>query len=450
METNPMVFPAPVEKALQRLAQYGFEGYAVGGCVRDSLLGIMPHDWDITTSALPQEVVSVFFDCRLLEIGIRHGTVGVWLDGLLLEITTYRNDGVYLDHRHPVNVSFSSRLEDDLCRRDFTVNAMAYHPHVGVVDLFGGKEDLLKRTIRCVGIPQTRFEEDGLRILRALRFASVLDFTLEETTAQAVHKCRSFLSDVSSERIRDEFCKLLCGKGAVRILREYVDVIEEFLPELAPMVGFEQNTKYHCYDVFEHTLHALAENQNEDLITRLAILLHDVGKPLCYTEDDVGGHFKGHASVGVVLTDTLLHRLRFGNDQIERIKRLVELHDLPVSTERRAVKRLMRQLSDEDIGRLMEVKRCDRLAHAAFFSEPPSELSEIPHVVHSLHAEEACLSLKQLQINGDDLIGMGFAQGKQIGVLLNALLEDVIEDRIVNEREVLLREVRKRVNKAEK
>lgn len=444
MKSNRMILPAPVDKALRRLAQYGFEGYAVGGCVRDSLLGILPHDWDITTSALPREVVACFSDCRVLEIGLKHGTVGVWLDGMLLETTTYRRDGIYLDNRHPVDVCFSSSLEDDLCRRDFTVNAMAYHPSVGVVDLFGGKADLQKRCIRCVGIPQQRFEEDGLRILRALRFAAVLDFTLDPCTAQAVHDCRSLLSNVSAERIREEFCKLLCGKGAVRILRDYADVIGEFLPEITRMVGFEQHTKYHCYDVFEHTLHALEATDTEDLVTRLAILLHDVGKPLCYTEDEVGGHFKGHASVGVDLTDAILHRLRFDNATIERLKLLVELHDLPVSAERRAVKRLMRKLSDEDIERLMEVKRCDRLAHAEFFRTPPPELSRIPQTVCALRAEEVCLSLRHLRINGEDLIGLGIAPGKQIGILLNALLEDVIEERVVNERDALLCEAKKK------
>lgn len=437
MEIN-LNMPAQVEIALFRLEARGFEAFAVGGCVRDSLLGRIPNDWDITTSAQPSETIACFADCRVIETGIKHGTVGVLLDGMLLEITTYRCDGLYLDNRHPESVSFSSRVEDDLSRRDFTVNAMAYNPKRGLVDLFGGRADLDSGLIRAVGDPRTRFEEDGLRILRAIRFASVLDFSLEENTACAVHECRGLLSNIAVERIREEFCKLLCGVGAVHILREFVDVIATFLPELSHMVGFDQNTKYHCYDVFEHTLYALEEDQSGDLITRLSILLHDVGKPHCYTEDELGGHFKGHAPIGVEMTDALMHRMRFDNDSIARVKLLVELHDLPFAADRKTVKKLMRRLSDEDIFRLIEVKRCDRLAHAEFFRQPPPELDEIPNIVRMLREEDTCLSLKDLKINGDDLIRMGIRPGKRIGEILGRLLDEVIEERIENEREMLL------------
>lgn len=438
MEQNKINLPPQIESAMHRLEQCGFEAFAVGGCVRDSLIGRVPNDWDITTSARPDETAACFSDCRVIETGIKHGTVGVLMDGMLLEITTYRCDGAYLDNRHPENVTFSAHVEDDFSRRDFTVNAMAYRSADGVVDLFGGRADLGSRVIRAVGDPKTRFEEDGLRILRAIRFASVLDFTVEENTARAVHECRGLLSNIAAERIREEFCKLLCGMGAVRILREYADVIGTFLPELLRMIGFDQNTKYHCYDVFEHTLHALEEDVSGDLITRLAVLFHDVGKPLCYTEDELGGHFKGHAPIGVEITDGLMHRLRFDNDTVARVKLLVELHDLPFSAERRTVKRLMRRLSDEDIMRLMEIKRCDRLAHAEFFRQPPPELEQIPEIVRELREEAACLSLKDLRINGDDLIRMGLKPGKRIGEILRYLLEEVIEERLPNERKALL------------
>ena len=429
--------PQPVQKALVRLEQNGYEAYAVGGCVRDSLLGRLPNDWDITTSARPEETAACFFDCRTIDIGAKHGTVGVLLDGMLMEITTYRSDGEYADNRHPTSVSFSDRVEDDLCRRDFTVNAMAYHPTRGLVDLYGGREDLSRGVIRCVGDPTTRFHEDGLRILRAIRFASVLGFTLDPDTAKAVKECAHLLGNIAAERIREEFCKLLCGKGAVSILREYIDVIAHFIPELARCVGFDQNTKYHCYDVFEHTLHALELETSGDLLTRLSILLHDVGKPLCYTEDEHGGHFKGHAPVGVEITETLMKRLRFDKDSTERVKLLVELHDLPFAPEARTVKRLMRRISDEDIDRLMEVKRCDRLAHAEFFRELPPELEEIPKIVKRLRAEAACLSVKDLCINGNDLIRMGVPVGKRIGEILESLLEDVLDERIPNEKSAL-------------
>lgn len=443
MKTESFVLPAQVELALSTLEADGFEAYVVGGCVRDSLLGRVPNDWDITTSALPQQIKTCFSDCRVIETGIKHGTVGVLLDGVLLEITTYRQDGEYPDNRHPAQVSFSTRIEDDLSRRDFTVNAMAYSPIRGMVDLFSGRADLKRGLIRCVGDPRTRFEEDGLRILRAVRFSSVLDFEIDKATADAVHASRSLLSNIAAERIREEFCKLLCGKGAVRILRAYVDVIGEFIPELLRAVGFDQNTKYHCYDVFEHTLHALEEWKNGDLVTGLAILLHDIGKPLCYTEDENGGHFKGHAPIGVELTDTILHRLRFDNATIERLKLLVELHDLPIPAQPKAVKRLMQRLSDADILRLMEVKRCDRLAHAAFFRLPPPELEEIPLLVTQFRKEEACLHLKDLAINGNDLLSIGIPAGAQIGKILNRLLDAVIDEQLSNERAQLLEEAKR-------
>ncbi len=443
MEQLVITLPSQVKKALATLSANGFEAYVVGGCVRDSLLGIAPNDWDITTSAHPAKTMACFADYRVIETGIKHGTVGVLIDGMLLEITTYRNDGEYLDNRHPASVTFSAHVEDDLARRDFTVNAMAYNPTRGLVDLYGGLEDLAARRIRCVGDPATRFEEDGLRILRAIRFASVLGFDVEEGTARAVHDCRGLLQNIAAERVREEFCKLICGRGAVGILRSYVDVIGEFLPELVRCVGFDQNTKYHCYDVLEHTLYALELNEGKDLVTRLGILLHDIGKPLCYTEDELGGHFKGHAPIGVELTDTILHRLRFDNTTIERLKLLVELHDLPISPDTRTVKRLMRKLSDEDILRLLEIKRCDRMAHAEFFRTLPPEVEAVPHIITAIRAADTCLSLKTLAVKGDDLIALGVPAGKRIGEILNALLEDVLDERLPNEKEPLLRAAEK-------
>ena len=430
--------PKTVWTAIERLEAAGFEAYAVGGCVRDSILGREPNDWDITTSARPEQTAAVFSDTRTVETGIKHGTLTVILDGMPLEITTYRCDGAYADNRHPVQVTFSARVEDDLCRRDFTVNAMAYHPERGLVDLFGGREDLSRRVIRCVGDPSTRFHEDGLRILRAVRFASVLDFSVEEATASAVHGDRALLDNIAAERIREEFCKLICGRGAVRILREYSDVIAQFLPELGACVGFEQNTKYHCYDVFEHSLRALEQTDSDDPITRLAILLHDVGKPLCYTEDENGGHFKGHGAVGTALVECLMRRLRFDNATVESVTRLVEYHDREIPAEPRSVKRLMQKLSDENIFRLMEVRRCDRLAHASAFSEPSPTLKEIPLLVRAIREANECLSLKTLAVKGNDLMSLGVPAGKTMGALLAELLEDVIDGRLPNERDALL------------
>ena len=435
-------------RALSVLEACGYEGYTVGGCVRDSLLSRTPNDWDITTNATPEEMKVCFKGFRVIETGIRHGTLTVIVDGMQLEITTYRNDGEYLDNRHPVQVTFSKNIEDDLSRRDFTVNAMAYHPQKGFVDLFGGREDLQNRIIRAVGDAKTRFEEDGLRILRAIRFASVLDFDIAEDTAKAVHACKHLLSGIAAERIREELCKLICGRGAVRILREYIDVIAVFLPDLERCVDFEQNTKYHCYDVFEHTLQALSLCKDADLVTRLGILLHDIGKPLCYTEDEQGGHFKGHAPVGVEITKEVLSRLRFDNETIRRMELLVEWHDIPLSAEKKRVKRLLQKLSDADILRLLEIKRCDRLAHAPDFREMPPDLALIPSVMEEIRAEDACLSLRTLAIGGDDLMALGVPKGKQIGELLHTLLDDVIEESLPNEKEALLQAAKERMKKA--
>ncbi len=437
MNREMIKLPPSVADAIGRLEACGHEAYAVGGCVRDTLLGRSPHDWDVTTSARPEEVASCFAGERIIETGIRHGTLTVLLDGEPIEITTFRNDGEYEDNRHPVRVTFSDRVEEDLARRDFTVNAMAYNPKCGIVDLFGGEEDLLARRIACVGEPSDRFHEDGLRILRAIRFASVLDFQIEEKTAEAIHTCRHLLSNIAKERIREEFCKLMLGTGAVRILREYIDVIGEFVPELLPSVGFEQNSRYHCYDVFEHTLHAL-EYAPKDVTVRLAILFHDIAKPLCYTEDETGGHFKGHASLGRDITKEIVTRLRFDNATADVVVKLVEQHDRTLSAEPRLVKRLMQQMSEETVLRLLEVKRCDRLAHAKDYALPPEELSLIPSVMKEIKRSNECFSLKALAVKGGDLISVGIPAGKTMGDILAALLEEVIDGRLPNEREALL------------
>ena len=424
--------------ALARLEAHGFEAYAVGGCVRDSLLGRTPNDWDVTTSALPDETAACFADCRVIETGMKHGTVAVLLENELIEITTYRLDGEYADNRHPVKVTFSKTLADDLSRRDFTVNAMAYHPKRGLVDLFGGIQDLKDRMIRCVGDPTTRFEEDGLRILRALRFASVLGFSIDPETAKAIHACRELLCNIAAERIREEFNKLICGRGAVSILREFSDVFAVFLPEIAPCFGFPQNTKYHCYDVWEHTLHALEYTTSPDLLTRLGIFLHDVGKPHSHQMDAEGSHFKGHAEAGVALADKLLHRLRYDNATRELLLKLIRYHDAPLRSEPKHVKRALLRYGERGLEAMLELHRCDRLAHAPAYSQPPRVLAEIPETLERLRAEDACMSLSKLTIKGSDLLAAGYPAGRRMGEILQALLDAVIDDLLPNEREALL------------
>ena len=435
---NPIVPSNGAIFVMQRLRQHGFEAFAVGGCVRDSLLGRSPNDWDLTTNALPTQTAACFSDHRIIDTGMKHGTVAILYDGELLEITTYRLDGDYADNRHPVSVTFSRELRDDLSRRDFTVNAMAYHPDHGLVDCFGGQSDLEAKIIRCVGDPKTRFQEDGLRILRAIRFASVLGFSLENETAAAVHDCKHLLKNIAYERIREEFCKLLCGKNAVAILREFADVIGEFIPELRPTFGFDQKSKYHCYDVWEHTLVALEQTQSENLLTRLCILLHDIGKPHCFTEDENGGHFPRHAEKGVELADGILRRLRFDNATRELALKLIQYHDVPLVADAKHVKRALLRYGEDGLSILLEIQRCDRLAHAEEYTEIPPYHREIPEILEQIKAENACLSLKNLAVKGDDLLALGYPAGKELGATLQRLLDAVIDGDLPNEKEALL------------
>lgn len=427
--------------AIARLEEHGFECYAVGGCVRDSLLGNIPHDWDLTTNATPDEVAECFADCRVIETGKQHGTMTVLYQSEPLEITTYRTDGVYEDNRHPKQVTFSTSLSDDLSRRDFTVNAMAYHPKRGLVDLFGGQKDLANGIISCVGNPVTRFQEDGLRILRALRFASVLGFTLAPETATAVHDCRELLSNIANERIREEFVKLLCGKGAAEILLAYPDVIGVFVPEILPAVGFAQNTKYHCYGVYEHTVRALAF-ASSDPVLRLALFFHDLGKPATHTTDESGDHFMGHAAVSATLCSAALERLRFDKATQAEVTLLVERHDYPITCTEKAVRRLLTKMSSETLRRLLELKKCDRLAHAPDFRDLPDEQTEIPRILDDILSRGDCLTLKTLAVDGSDLIALGYKPGKELGAVLQSLLDEVIDGNLPNEKEPLLQAAR--------
>lgn len=439
---KPILLPDAVREAIGRLESGGYEAYAVGGCVRDSLLSRTPNDWDLTTSARPEQTVACFSGFRVIETGIKHGTVTVLLNGSPLEITTYRRDGAYADHRHPDHVTFSDAVEEDLARRDFTVNAMAYHPVRGLVDPFGGQADLARGTIACVGDPRTRFEEDGLRILRAVRFASVLGFSIDAPTAEAIHAQKDLLDSVARERVREELDKLLLGTGAVGILRDYSDVLTQILPELAPSVGFAQNTKYHCYDVFEHTLCAL-EHAPADRNVRLAVLLHDAGKPECHTADDLGDHFKGHAEVSVRLAEAILSRLRYDNAAKEEILTLVRLHDQPLLCDEKHVKKLLRVYPEETLFRLLAVRKCDILAHAPAYRDRLDEQEAIPRLIEAIKAENACFSLRSLAVNGDDLIAAGIPKGKEIGKALELLLDAVTDGILPNEKEALLSYLRR-------
>lgn len=437
-----MNVPSYALDAIARLNAAGFDAWLVGGCVRDSLMGRVPEDYDVTTSAPPEQTEAVFAGERLIETGLKHGTVTVLLDGSPLEITTYRRDGGYSDHRHPDEVLFTPRLEDDLARRDFTVNAMAWNPTDGLVDCFGGQKDLADGIIRCVGDPERRFDEDALRILRALRFSSVLGFALEPETLRAARAKKDSLSLVSRERIAAELVKLLCGLDVVRVLTTCWDILAVPLPELAAMAGFDQHSRYHCYDVLTHCAVAVGAVPPEPAL-RLAALFHDAGKPACFTRDpDGAGHFYGHAKVSARLAQDALTRLRFDRETVTRVTTLVGLHDVPLEfpgAERdRAVKRQLRRLGEEDFFRLLDLKRADALAHAPQYRSRTLTCDRAAETARRILAEQQCFSLKDLAVNGTDLIAAGVPEGPAIGRLLNNLLEAVIAGEAANEKQALL------------
>lgn len=427
--------PKDVIYILQRLENSGYSAYVVGGCVRDALLGNVPQDWDICTSALPQQVINTFSDYRVIKTGIKHGTVTLMLNSNMYEITTFRTEKDYSDNRRPDTVEFVADIKEDLSRRDFTVNAMAYNPKQGLIDLFFGLDDLDMRIIRTVGNADVRFNEDALRILRALRFSAKLCFNIEKSTAASVHRNKGLLNNIAAERILAEFKQLLLSENAVNILREYYDVISVFIPEISPMVGFCQYNSYHCYDVWEHTLHALSYADN-NIIIRLAVLFHDVGKPHSLTFDQQGiGHFYGHCVKSAEITENILKRLRCDTKTIKTVVELVKNHDRIISANSRSVKKAALHLGSEKMTRLLiAVKKCDAYGQSPkLFRQRLEELNEIEDILNSLIANNKILfSVKELKINGNDLINMGVKDGRVVGAILNSLLKSVNDENIDN------------------
>ncbi len=432
--------PAPVGAVLRRLEDAGFEAWVVGGCTRDALLGHDPGDWDITTSALPEETLDVFSDCRTIEVGLQHGTVAVLYDGMQLEITTYRVDGSYRDSRHPDEVRFTRSLEEDLARRDFTMNAIAFSPSRGLVDVFGGEEDIRNRTIRCVGDPETRFTEDALRILRALRFSSVLGFPLEPETDAAVHALKGRIAYVAYERIAAELFKLLCGKDVFRVLDDYRDVLAVVLPELEPCFDFDQRNPHHCYDVYTHIARSVEAAEPEPEL-RLAMLLHDIGKPeTFFTDEDGVGHFYGHGKAGARLAETIVKRLKLSSRQQKEIVTLVEYHDYPLEADKKILRRRLSKFGEETLRHLIAVQKADVSAQApAFREERLDSLRTIESVLEELLAEKPAVHIRDLAISGEDLLALGMAPGPAVGELLGELLRQVMEETVPNERAALLR-----------
>lgn len=433
-----MDMPKNVDIAINLLQSAGFEAYAVGGCVRDSLLGKTPNDWDITTSAKPEDMKSVFADFHCIDTGIKHGTVTVVIDGEPLEITTFRLDGEYEDNRHPKSVTFTSNLGADLGRRDFTVNAMAYSKKTGTVDLFGGQNDLKNKIIRCVGDPDRRFNEDALRILRALRFASALDFEIEEKTAQSLLKNRALLGNISEERIAKELLKLVCGKGAKRILTDFAPVLFEILPELQPMYKNSHDNPHHCYDIYEHTLIAV-ESIDPEPTLRFAMLLHDCGKPAVkkFDENSVA-HFYGHQRISAEISAQILARLKVSNKFRDEILLLVSNHDrweLYENTEK--MPRYLSKFGLDGVLKLLKVMRADVLAQSPEYRYRLDQIADAEEIAKNLAAQKPCLSLSELQINGRTLMDIGIPQGRKLGAVLAQLLDEVIDGVTKNTQEAL-------------
>ncbi|MBQ3133144.1 MAG: HD domain-containing protein [Clostridia bacterium] len=441
-----MNVPSAVVGIVQKLNRAGYEAYPVGGCVRDLLRGEQPHDWDITTSATPEEILAVFSDEKTIPTGLKHGTVTVMKNGVPFEVTSYRVDGDYTDGRHPDSVRFTRSLKEDLARRDFTVNAMAMDIENGVVDPFFGLRDLESKTLRCVGNPDDRFEEDALRILRALRFSSVLGFAIEPKTAASIHRNAHRLSLVSAERITEEFTKLLCGSYVANVCREFVDVLEFLIPEISPLIGFSQHSPYHDRDIFEHTLASVAAAKPQSVL-RWTMLLHDIGKAECFTLDENGvGHFYGHATHSVRLSTDVLSRFKLSNKDVERILLLVKIHDLPLPPDEVLLTKRLRKFGKDVLLQLLDVQDADCLAQSPEWTKKRlAEHQQVREMLEKL-ALDVCYRLSDLAVDGRDLQAAGFPAGPALGKALDELLEAVIEKRVANEKTALLAYIKNKPN----
>lgn len=430
--------PEKVDTIIKRIQSAGFEAYAVGGCVRDSLLGREPGDWDITTSALPHQVKGLFE--KTFDTGIEHGTVTVLLGREGFEVTTYRIDGEYEDSRHPKDVIFTGNLAEDLKRRDFTINAMAYNEETGIVDIFGGVDDLAKRTIRCVGDARERFGEDALRILRAVRFAAQLGFEIEEETKAGIREMAGDLANISAERIQAELIKMVISFHPEQILEAWeLGITKVILPEFDVMMETGQETPHHKYNVGIHTVKAM-EAVAPDKVLRLTMLLHDCAKPQMKTIDENGvAHFKGHDVEGEETAKVILKRLKFDNDTMRKVCRLVRWHDYRMPATPKAVRRAVYKIGEDLFGDYLEVRKADLKAQGDYQREEKEKnLRGVEACYQEILEKEQCVSLKSLAVSGSDLIAVGMSPGKEIGIMLQKLLDYVIEHPEANEKDTLL------------
>ena len=438
---NTIFLPKDVEYIIDTFYNEGYKAYAVGGCVRDSLMGKQPNDWDICTNALPNQVKQVFSTHNIIDTGLKHGTVTLVMNKIPYEITTFRKESTYSDNRRPDSVTFVTSLQEDLSRRDFTVNAIAYNQYEGIIDFFGGQTDLQKRIIRTVGNADTRFNEDALRILRAVRFASTLEFSVEKETQISIHNNKELLNNIAVERIWAEFKKLIMGKNSVEVLREFADVIAVFMPDITPMIGFNQNNPMHCYDVWEHTLHALG-NADNNLSVRLAVLFHDIGKPSTYFEDEKGiGHFYGHNKASEKITLNTLTNLRAEIKLKNEVATLVDFHDRVINSTEKSVKRMIFKIGSPQLfEKYIQVKLCDiKAQNPAVVNERVATIEEVIKIYNRLQNDNNLVTtVKDLSINGNDIILLGVKKGKNVGKILNELLNLVLDNKLKNDRKKLL------------
>lgn len=435
---NKINLPENVNFIIDTLQNAGFEGYAVGGCVRDSLLNREPDDWDITTNAKPEQMKALFR--RTVDTGIQHGTVTVLLGNDTYEVTTYRIDGEYEDSRHPKQVEFTTSLIEDLKRRDFTINAMAYNDSTGIIDEFGGIEDLKAGIIKCVGNPEERFGEDALRIMRAVRFSAQLGYAIEENTGIAIKKLAENLKNISAERINVELTKLLVSPnpGYLRIAYS-TGILQVILPELAELMDIAQNNPHHCYTIGEHIMRTI-EGIEADKVLRYAMLFHDIGKGRAKTTSEDGiDHFHGHPQISAKMASEILRRLKFDNDTIGKVIKLVEYHDVDIDTNERSVRRMMNKLGKDMFPMLLKVREADTLAQSMYKREEKlSKLEALQALYEEIMLRNDCVTIKDLAINGKDLMELGVKQGPEIGEILTRLLENVIENPDMNTKEKLM------------
>ena len=439
--------PDDVQEIMSVIKEYGAASYVVGGCVRDSILGREPHDWDICTPALPCELLVEFEEkgYRVIPTGLQHGTITVHFNGNNYEITTFRRDGEYSDGRHPDNVEFTSDLIYDLERRDFTINAMAYNPEEGLIDPYCGYEDIQDRRIRCVGNPDDRFQEDGLRILRALRFSCQLNFVIDETTGRAMLDNKELISNVSMERINTEFIKIINAEYVFSFpFYSYNKIISQFIPEVVPMVSFDQHNPYHYLDVFAHSCQVLTicRIYNADLITKLAAFFHDIGKPHCYQDSENGvRHYKGHGKVSADMTDKIMRRLKFDNDTREKVVQLIYYHDATFEVGNKYIRRWLNKIGVEQFKRLLVLRRADIMGHSELQRDEKIEkLNAVEKCLETVLEDKPVFSIKDLEIDGKDVMKyMLMDECPEVGYWLNHILNMVIDGQMQNNREELIR-----------